>query len=146
MGASAAAAVAAAGATGAKPPRRITAEPVGPLAAPLSAAKSCGLPAESAVSGKTAKRITPTPLRLADAAGAQFGGAYQQNAQPAPSELSRDGCPPSSARRITPIPVAKPQALPAGEERTASVAPKPAGGIAALAAMLGAQAAQERKE
>lgn len=139
-------AAASGGAGALKAPRRIVAEPVGPPAAPASAAKSSGLPAESAASlGRAAKRITPTPLRRLDS-GQQFGAAHQQSAQPAPSELSRDGCPPASARRITPVPVARPQALPPGEERTASVAPKPSGGIAALAAMAGAQAAQARQQ
>ncbi|KAI7844139.1 hypothetical protein COHA_002274 [Chlorella ohadii] len=140
----------ASGAQPAKPPRRITAEPIGPLpgAAPPSAAKSAGLPAESAVSGKLAKRITPTPLHTADSTGRPFSAAAAANqacAQPAPSEMSRDGCPPASARRITPVPVGAAQALPPGEERTASVAPKPSG-IAALAAALGAQAAHQRQQ
>lgn len=59
--------------------------------------------------------------------------------------MSRDGCPPTSARRITPIPVGAAQVLPPGEERTASVAPKPSG-IAALAAAMGAQAAHQRQQ
>ena len=139
----------ASGAPAAKAPRRIIAEPVGPLpgAAPLSAAKSSGLPAESAASGKVAKRITPTPLHAVDSSGQPFGAAANQAAtaaQPAPSEMSRDGCPPASARRITPVLVRAAQALPPGEERTASVAPKPSG-IAALAAAMGAAAAQERQ-
>lgn len=136
------------GAPPAKPPRRITAEPIGPLpgAAPPSTAKSSGLPAESAVSGKVAKRITPTPLHTADSTGRPFtAAAANQAAQPAPSEMSRDGCPPTSARRITPIPVGAAQVLPPGEERTASVAPKPSG-IAALAAAMGAQAAHQRQQ
>lgn len=141
----------ASGAPATKAPRRIQPEPIGPLpgAAPLSAARSSGLPAESAVSGKVAKRITPTPLHTVDSAGRPFSAAAANqataSAQPAPSEMSRDGCPPTSARRITPVPVKAAQALPAGEERTASVAPKPSG-IAALAAAMGAAAAHQRQQ
>lgn len=135
-----------AGAGAPKPPRRITAEPVGPAPAPSSAAKS-SLPAESAVSGKAgAKRITPTPLRATPAQQAvsqQFGAAASQHpVLPAPSEQSRDGHP-ASGRRITPVPVGAARALPPGEERTAT-APAPSG-IAALAAAMGAAAAKTRK-
>jgi hypothetical protein len=140
-----------------KAPRRIVAEAVCP--APSSAAKS-SLPAESAASGKAAKRITPTPLRTAavQAVSQQFAGSTHQqqqpaSVQPATSEMSRDGQPPASARRITPVLVGAAVALPPGEERTASVsvaaAPLvavPKGGIAALAAAMGARAAQARKK
>jgi hypothetical protein len=144
-----------------KAPRRIVAEAVGP--APSSAAKS-SLPAESAASGKAAKRITPTPLRTAtvQAVSQQFAGSTHQQqqpagVQPATSEMSRDGQPPASARRITPVLVGAAVALPPGEERTASVlaaaappaapaAAAPKGGIAALAAAMGAKAAQARKK
>ncbi|KAL4452332.1 hypothetical protein ABPG75_007994 [Micractinium tetrahymenae] len=123
-----------------EPPRRIIAEPVGPMPAPSSAAKS-SMPAESAASGK--RRIKPTPVHTAEVASQQFGGALaqQQAAQPAPSELSRDGAP-ASGRRITPVPVGAAQALPQGEERTATAVAR--GGIAAMAAAAGKQAAQER--
>lgn len=66
---------------------------------------------------------------------------HLQAAQPAPSELSRD-CVPASGRRITPIPVGAAQTLPQGEERTATAVAR--GGIAALAAAAGKQAAQQR--
>ncbi|KAI3438192.1 hypothetical protein D9Q98_000629 [Chlorella vulgaris] len=133
----------AAPAAGPKPVRRIVAESVGPPA-PFSAAKS-SLPAESAASGKTgAKRITPTPLRAAQATSQQFNGAASQQpaALPAPCELSRDGVPPPTGRRITPVPVGAAVALPPSEERTGTAsAPR---GIAALAAALGAAAASTR--
>lgn len=64
-----------------------------------------------------------------------------QAAQPAPSEMSRDGAP-ASGRRITPIPVGAAQTLPQGEERTATAVAR--FGIAAMAAAAGKQAAQER--
>jgi hypothetical protein len=103
------------------------------------------LPAESAASGKTgAKRITPTPLRAAQATSQQFNGAASQQpaALPAPCDLSRDGVPPPTGRRITPVPVGAAVALPPSEERTGTAsAPR---GIAALAAALGAAAATTR--